>query len=221
MFLKNNDILYSPIFNYNEYEVIKRNNFRYYKIHEKLVPSVTSILRLSRLNQKDTFSSQQADSFEIGNLMHNYLDRYVTKRDITVEDTKNARIALKLSETIIKNIFPKIDKFISSEAVIHEDSKYAGRLDLLAEVEGKLTVIDYKSAMRKKSSFQIDEHFQQLAAYATAHDNMFNTRIEKAMIFVAYKQTFECEVVEANSALLDSYKIKWLDKLRYYDDVAV
>ena len=75
--------------------------------------------------------------------------------------------------------------------------------------------------MRKKSSFQIDEHFQQLAAYATAHDNMFNTRIEKAMIFVAYKQTFECEVVEANSALLDSYKIKWLDKLRYYDDVAV
>ena len=39
-------------------------------------------------------------------------------------------------------------------------------LDLLAEIDGKLTIIDYKSSFRKKSSYQIDEHFQQLAAYA-------------------------------------------------------
>ena len=88
MFLKNNSYLYSPSFEYNEYDVIKQNNFRYYKIKEKLVPSVTSIIRLSRLNQNDVFSNSQADSFEIGNLMHEILDRYVTNKSINVNEVE-------------------------------------------------------------------------------------------------------------------------------------
>ena len=67
-------------FEYNEYDVIKQNNFRYYKIKEKLVPSVTSIIRLSRLNQNDVFSNSQADSFEIGNLLKQlYIDSALRK----------------------------------------------------------------------------------------------------------------------------------------------
>ncbi len=220
MFLKNDDVLYSPIFKYCEYEVIKRNNFRYYKIEDKLVPSVTSILRLSRVNQRENFSSTQANSFEIGNLMHSYLDSYVTSKNFTIKKNDNSKIALELSKTIINNIFPKIDKFISSEAAIHSDYKYAGRLDLLAEIDGKLTIVDYKSSFRRKSSFQIDEHFQQLAAYAMAHDKMFDTRIKKAMIFVAYKETYDYEVIEVDSLKLSSYKDMWMDKLQYYTDIS-
>lgn len=220
MFLIDENIKYSPQFSYREYEVIKQNNFRYYKIANKLVPSVTSILRLSRHNQKDIFSAKQADSFEIGNLMHSYLEKYIKKERIETKETDNSKIAFQLSKSIIDNIFPNIDKFIASEVTIHEDYKYAGRLDLLAEIDGKLTVIDYKSSFRKKSSYQIDEHFQQLAAYASAHDKMFNTKIERAMIFVAYKDTFEYEVLEADSSSLNSYKDMWMDKLRYYNDVS-
>ena len=220
MFLIDENIKYSPQFSYREYEVIKQNNFRYYKIANKLVPSVTSILRLSRHNQKDIFSAKQADSFEIGNLMHSYLEKYIKKEGIETKETNNSKIAFQLCKSIIDNIFPNIDKFIASEATIHEDCKYAGRLDLLAEIDGKLTVIDYKSSFRKKSSYQIDEHFQQLAAYASAHDKMFNTKIERAMIFVAYKDTFEYEVLEADSSLLNSYKDMWMDKLQYYNDVS-
>ena len=220
MSLINNDIAYSPLFNYREYEVIKQNNFRYYKIEDNLVPSVTSILRLSRYKQKDTFSARQADSFEIGNLMHSYLDKYIRKEEIIIKDTSNSKIAFQLSKSIIDNIFPNIDKFFASEATIHEDYNYAGRLDLLAEIDGKLTVIDYKSSFRKKSSYQIDEHFQQLAAYASAHDKMFNTKIEQAMIFIAYKDTFEHEVVEAGLSSLQNYKDMWIDKLQYYSDVS-
>ena len=220
MYLINDDITFSPLFDYCEYEVIKQNNFRYYKIEDNLVPSVTSILRLSRHNQKDIFSAKQADSFEIGNLMHSYLDRYIRKEEVEIEDTNNSKIAFQLCKSIIDNIFPNIDKFFASEATIHEDYKYAGRLDLLAEIDGKLTVIDYKSSFRKKSSYQIDEHFQQLAAYASAHDKMFNTKIERAMIFIAYKDTYEHEIVEAGYSSLKNYKDMWLDKLQYYNDVS-
>tara|TARA_Y100000389_G_scaffold204511_1_gene257546 strand:- start:2538 stop:3203 length:666 start_codon:yes stop_codon:yes gene_type:complete len=220
MSLINNDISYKPYYEYGKYEIIKRNNFRYYKIENQLVPSVTSILRLSRTNQTYTFSSRQSDSFEIGNLMHEYLDNYVTNKEILLESSKNSQIASDLSKVIIDNIFPKISSFIASEATVHDQCKYAGTLDLLANIDNNLTIIDYKSSYRKKNSFQVDEHFQQLAAYAIAHDNMYGTNIKQAMLFIAYKETYKYEVLKADEALFDKYKIMWRDKLKYYDEVS-
>ena len=100
MSLINKSILYSPSYKYGKQEVIKQNNIRYYKFDDLLVPSVTSIIRLSRSNQSYNHSSKQADSFEIGNLMHEYLDLYVTNKKIEYQSTENSRIALKLSEVI-------------------------------------------------------------------------------------------------------------------------
>ena len=97
MSLINRGILYSPSYMYEKQEVIKQNNFRYYKFDELLVPSVTSVIRLSRSNQSYNYSAKQADSFEIGNLMHEYLDLYVTNKKIERQSTENSRIATKLS----------------------------------------------------------------------------------------------------------------------------
>ena len=221
MSLINKDIIYSPSFEYNKQEVVKKNDFRYYKFSDFLVPSVTSILRISRPKQIFNHSSNQADSFEIGNLMHEYLDCYVTDKKILDSESKNSKIALKLSEVIINNIFPKIDSFISTEATVHNNHKYAGTLDLLALVDGKLTIIDYKSSYRPKSSLQIDEHFQQLAAYALAHDNMHNTKIEQAMIFVVYKESYKYEILTSDSLLLNKYKIMWNETLDYYKEISL
>ncbi len=220
MSLINNDISYNPLYTYGVHEVIKRNNFRYYKIENLLVPSVTSILGVSRPNQDYNYSAKQADSFEIGNMMHDYLDKYITNRNTCTESSKNSKIASDLSKVIINNIFPMVTSFIASEATVHDQYSYAGTLDLLAEIDDKLTIIDYKSSYRKKSSFLIDEHFQQLAAYAIAHDNMHNTEIEQAKLFIVYKESYEFEILTANKSLLDDYKQMWQDKLRYYNEVS-
>ena len=220
MSLINNGKIYNPIYTYDNHEVIKRNNFRYYKIENLLVPSVTSILRLSRSNQANNYSSQQADSFEIGNIMHDYLDKYIRNQNIDIENTKNFQIACNLSKVIIDNIFPIVTSFIASEATVHDYYNYAGTLDLLAVIDDKLTIIDYKSSYRKKSSHLIDEHFQQLAAYAIAHDRMHNTDIKQAMLFIVYKDSYEFEILTADLSLLNDYKYMWQDKLKYYNGVS-
>ena len=153
--------------------------------------------------------------------MHEYLDCYVTDKKIEDTNSKNSKIALKLSEVIINNIFPKIDSFISTEATVHNNHEYAGTLDLLALVDGKLTIIDYKSSYRPKSSLQIDEHFQQLAAYALAHDNMHNTKIEQAMIFVVYKESYKYEILTSDLLLLNKYKLMWNETLDYYKEISL
>tara|TARA_Y100000992_G_C21112245_1_gene417876 strand:- start:29 stop:694 length:666 start_codon:yes stop_codon:yes gene_type:complete len=218
---KNRDIIYNPSYEYAQQEVIKQNDFRYYKFHDLLVPSVTSILRLSRPKQSFNYSSKQADSFEIGNLMHEYLDYYVTNREIKHTVSENSKIALKLSAVIINNIFPKVDTFISTEATVHHNHEYAGTLDLLALVDGKLTIIDYKSSYREKSASQIDEHFQQLSAYALAHDNMHNTKIEQAMLFVVYKESYKYDIHTADSSLFNRYKLMWNETLDYYKEISL
>ena len=220
MSLKNKDIIYTPSYEYGQQEVIKHDDFRYYKFNDLLVPSVTSILRLSRPKQTFNYSSKQADSFEIGNLMHEYLDAYVTNRHIKDSVSENSKIALKLSEVIINNIFPKVDSFISTEATVHHNHEYAGTLDLLALIDGKLTIIDYKSSYRQKNALQIDEHFQQLAAYALAHDSMHNTKIEMAMLFVVYKESYKYDIHTADLALLNHYKSMWNDTLGYYKEIS-
>ena len=121
MSLINRDIIYTPSYEYGQQEVIKKNDFRYYKFNDLLVPSVTSILRVSKSKQTFNYSSKQADSFEIGNLMHEYLECYVTDKKIDDPDSENSKIALKLSEAIINNIFPKVDSFISTEATVHKN----------------------------------------------------------------------------------------------------
>ena len=221
MSLINRDIIYSPSFEYSKKEVVKQNDFRYYKLSDILVPSFTYILRISRPKQIFNNSSKQADSFEIGNLMHEYLDCYVTDKKIEDLDSENSKIASKLSEVIINNIFPKIDSFISTEATVHNNHEYAGTLDLLALVGGKLTIIDYKSSYRPKSSLQIDEHFQQLAAYALAHDNMHNTKIEQAMIFVVYKESYKYELLTSDLLLINKYKLMWNETLDYYKEISL
>ena len=49
---------------------------------------------------------------------------------------------------------------------------------------------------------------------------MFNTKIERAMIFIVYKDTYENDVLEADLSLLNNYKEMWMDKLKYYNDVS-
>jgi genome maintenance exonuclease 1 len=153
--------------------------------------------------------------------MHEYLDCYVTNKKIDDSDSENSKIAIKLSEVIINNIFPKVDSFISTEATVHNNHEYAGTLDLLALIDGKLTIIDYKSSYRQKSVDQIDEHFQQLAAYALAHDNMHSTKIEQAMIFVAYKESYKNDIYTADLSLLNHYKLMWNEALNYYKEISL
>jgi genome maintenance exonuclease 1 len=114
-----------------------------------------------------------------------------------------------------------VSQFLATEATVHDNLAYAGTLDLLGVINDKLTVIDYKSSYRKKSTFMIDEHFQQLAAYASAHDKMHNTRIEQAMIFIVYKETYKYDILTADLSLLNEYKLMWEDKLKYYKEVSV
>ena len=206
---------YKVKYNYPTYHVNKVNDMRYYCISSDInVPSVTSILKRTN-NSRMMPTSVNNDSLEIGNIMHKYLDIYVSQNKDFYKDSKNFLIAKGLAQTVIDNLILSIDEIWGTEVSVLYKDAYAGTIDLIGTIDGKLTLIDYKSSYRRKRKNEMDEYFLQLAAYSIAHDWQYDTTIDSIIVFLAIRNgQFEKTVVENDE--FDYYKSMWFDRLNAF-----
>ena len=192
----------------------KVNDMRYYCVSADInVPSVTSILRKTNPNLISHYDRKlNYDSIEIGNFMHKYLEYYVSKENSFVDQSKNYNIAKKLAHLVIENFIVDVDEIWGTEVSVLYKNIYAGTIDLIGMIKGKLCLVDYKSSYRAKSKDEMEEYFLQLAAYAIAHDWQHNTSIDSVIVFLAIRNG-EYEKTSISSDELESYKAKWFSRL--------
>ena len=204
-------------YDYKTYHVNKVNDMRYYCVSADInVPSVTSILRKTDDKTINLFKQKfNTDSIEIGNFMHKYLEHYVSKDIDFFDESENYIIAKKLAELVIDNFIDNIDEVWGTEVSVLYKNVYAGTIDLIGMIDGKLCLVDYKSSYRNKSKGEMEEYFLQLAAYATAHDWQYNTKIDSIIVFLAIRNgQFEKTSISLDE--LDLYKLKWLSRLEKF-----
>lgn len=208
-------------YNYPKYHINKVDNMRFYSVSEEInVPSVTSILRKTRLSRftDDWTSRRKTMAIDIGNLMHKYLEYYISKDEMFYDDSANYNIAKKLAHIVIDNYINGLDEIWGSEVSVLYKNLYAGTIDLIGVCDGKLSIIDFKSSYRKKTKDEMDEYFIQLAAYSVAHDWQHNTNINSATIFLAIRNGgFENSTISSDEFLY--YKKKWFERLDAYSQL--
>jgi genome maintenance exonuclease 1 len=61
----------------------------------------------------------------------------------------------------------------------------AGTVDCIAEFDGKLAVIDFKTASKRKDPSYIENYFMQCSAYAIMYEERFNIPINKTVVIIA------------------------------------
>jgi genome maintenance exonuclease 1 len=61
----------------------------------------------------------------------------------------------------------------------------AGQVDCVAEYNGKLSVIDFKTANKERQESWIDNYFLQCTAYAHMYEEIFGKPIEQIVILLA------------------------------------
>ena len=61
----------------------------------------------------------------------------------------------------------------------------AGQVDCVAEYNGKLSVIDFKTANKERQESWIENYFLQTTAYAHMYEETFGTPIEQIVILIA------------------------------------
>ena len=216
----------------NKYEYaigkqINEDNGRIYDVAGFRLPSVTSILSRTKdqgfLKQwREKVGDKEADrimnlSSVRGTAMHKYLESYIT--EVGYEDlTDTGKQAKTMAEKVVELGLAAIDEYYGSEVTMYYPGLYAGQTDLVCIHDGKDAIVDFKQANRPKREEWIDDYKLQIAAYAMAHDYVYNSTIEKGVIMVCtpdlYYQEFIVEGVE-----LRNWKHKFLKRLNMYHDL--
>ena len=60
----------------------------------------------------------------------------------------------------------------------------AGRVDCIAEYDGKLSIIDFKGSTRKKWASDIENYFLQATAYALMWQEISKEKVEQLVIII-------------------------------------
>ena len=86
----------------------------------------------------------------------------------------------------IKFLLDQIDNIHCLETPLYSDHlQVAGTVDCIAEFQGKLTVIDFKTASKPKDRDDIYHYFMQCAAYAVAFEERTGIPVGRLAILMA------------------------------------
>ena len=200
---------------------------RHYDIGSSKLPSVTTILTATQSDEKR--ASLEAWKNKVGGIeaerikntaanrgtaMHSYLEMHINGEnllDLTIEGLA----ARSMAQTIIDKGLIELQEIWGNEVVLYYPELYAGQTDLCGVYQGRDSIIDFKQSNKPKKDEWIEDYKLQLAAYATAHDCVYGTKIEQGVILMCTPDNFFQRFI-INGAQFREYKWKWLDKVDHY-----
>ena len=85
-----------------------------------------------------------------------------------------------------KPLLDRIDNIHALETPLYSDHlAVAGTVDCIAEWNGRLSIIDFKTSKRVKTSDQIANYFMQCSAYAVAFEELTKIPVDQLVILMA------------------------------------
>lgn len=210
-------------FDYKPLERVDSPNGRRYIVGEgKPLPSVTTVLSktkdmthikawVNRVGEAEA-NRIKTEASGIGNGMHKNLENYILG-----EDMSGTLLAKTLAKVIIKQGLPKVTEIWGTEVAVYAKGLYAGTTDLVGLHENIPSIMDFKNSIREKKKEWIEDYFMQLGAYAMAHNEMYDTTINRGVVMIATRDaTYQEFVIEGDE--FQYYQGKWAEKLyAYYD----
>lgn len=173
---------------------IEKDGLRLYKTpNNKYYPSVTTVL--SEYNKKEIdewrnkVGDEEADRVSRrattkGTIIHEMCEYYVLNQ---FEEHKNKYNFINyMSFNPLKKLLDNhVDNILGVEETLYSDKLLsAGTIDLIAEYDGKLSIIDFKTSNNVKYEDQIKSYFMQTAAYAYMMNEHFNLDIQDIIILM-------------------------------------
>ena len=207
------------------------DGIRTYDIGKEKLPSVTTILSATQTEEKKaslarwqakvgkneaTRVKQQAASR--GSNMHLFLEKFILGQghDDLTEEGKTAK---SMAQTVIDKGLGDLQEIWGSEVTLWYPDLYAGATDLVGVYDYEDSIIDFKQSNKPKRREWIDDYFMQLAAYAMAHNQIYDTQISQGVILMCtpdnYFQKFQIKGKE-----IKEYKYKFLERVdKYYREL--
>ena len=167
----------------------RTGKYRFYDINGTNYPSVTSILGVRKkveLQQWRDKIGENVANWEMGRAArrgtatHNLIENYIKGEPLEEKSV----LPLGLFK-LMKPYIDQINNIHCLETVLYT-SKYrlAGQVDCIAEYNGKLSVIDFKTANKERKEEWIDNYFLQCTAYGLMYEELFKKEIEQIVVII-------------------------------------
>ena len=185
---------------------------RHYNINDKeKLPSVTTILKATEPREKqdglaawrarvgeDVAAKITSESANRGTAMHKILEKYILEEGY-LDLTNVGKQAHNMAIQVIQSGLSNMTEYYGTECTLYYPGLYAGQTDLVGIHKGQDAIIDFKQTNKPKRREWIGDYCLQLAAYAMAHNILFNTKITKGVIMMCSKDNYYQEfVIEGN-----------------------
>lgn len=194
--------MYSQKFNYQSLSRENVDGKRLYATPDgEKLPSVTTILQVTTSEEKkqSLFEWKKRTGFEKaqqitteaanrGTKMHSYLEHFI-KDGIKKVQPSNIfhHPSWHMANTVIEEGLINCNEFWGIEVPLYFPKLYAGTTDCVGIHENVPSIIDFKQSNKPKKREWIEDYFLQLCAYAVAHNELYNTKINKGVIMMCVK----------------------------------
>ena len=115
-----------------------------------------------------------------GTAVHELAENYLNNKELTNQDV----LPLAMF-TLLKPELDNINNIVLQEGALYSDKwGVAGRVDCIAEYDGKITVIDFKTSTKEKKEEWVENYFIQCTAYCEMFEERYGLAINQIAILI-------------------------------------
>lgn len=158
-------------------------------------PSVTTVLGANEkpwLIQwqaalgKDKAKKETKRCADRGTIIHKLAEAYLDNKTVNTKKFLPVHIA---DFNKLKLHLNKINNIRSQEVALYSDQlKIAGRVDCVAEYNGTLSIVDFKTSTNNKTEQMIEDYFLQCTAYAIMWHELTNESIDNIVVLISVEK---------------------------------
>jgi len=199
------------------------DGFRFYAVDDKHFPSITTVL--GAIPKPGLIAwrknvGEEAAKWEMNRAARRGSATHTLVEQFLKGETPSIRDVLPLGMfRLLKPYLDQVDNIHCLEQIMYSHQlTIAGQVDCIAEYNGKLSVIDFKTANKERVDSWNENYYIQCTAYGIMYEELFGTPIEQLVILQAGEDG-SCKAFVKNTA---DYKEKLgkviQDFYKYYEE---
>ena len=199
---------------------LMEDSTRYYKVSDKIIyPSVTSVISfISRKKFADwrarvgeeAANKKTKHATTRGTKLHKVLEVYIDNGDYQSLDEYQSPLIQLMFKAAKSQLDSRLNTIYQQETNMSSDRLcLAGTVDLICEVDGELSIVDFKTSEKEKPEEWLEDYFVQLSAYWAMFSEKTGVVPKKLVVFLV-AENGDVQIVERKNIM------KYLTKLQDY-----
>ena len=150
-----------------------------------------------------------------GKATHTLVEQYLKG------ETPSERSVLPLGLfRLLKPYVDQINNIHALETIMYSKKlTVAGQVDCIAEYNGKLSVIDFKTANKERQESWIENYFLQTCAYSIMYEELYGTKIEQLVILIAGEDGTMVPFIKERKPYEEKLGKSIQDFYKYYEEI--